>query len=132
MAHPQPNIIFGAAVILATIDAKETETHLKLLEELGIKDIDCAEGYGKAEDNLGKTNAAMRFNIDTKCSVAMGPDFMTKDAVLSHAKESLRKLGTKSVRVTRNDAHRNENNKICRSTSIIYMRQIAEFHLIAV
>ncbi|KAF2177772.1 aldehyde reductase [Zopfia rhizophila CBS 207.26] len=98
MALAHPKIIFGAVTFWGT-NAEETETHLKLLEELGVKDIDCAEGYGKAEENLGKTNAVSRFNVDTKCSVAMGPDFMTKDVVLDHAKDSLRKLGAKSVDV---------------------------------
>lgn len=113
MAHPHPKIIFGAAVTLWGIDAEETETHLKLLEELGVKDIDCAEGYGKAEENLGKTNATLRFNVDTKCSVAMGPDFMTKDVVLDHAKESLRKLGTKSVSSSCNALSMDNANRTC-------------------
>ncbi|KAH7383967.1 putative aldehyde reductase [Pyrenochaeta sp. MPI-SDFR-AT-0127] len=99
MTQSHPKIIFGSAVTLWNVDAKETETHLTLLEELGIKDIDCAEQYGNAEENLGKTNASLRFNVDTKCSVAMGPDLMTKDMVLDHAKESLRKLGVKSIDV---------------------------------
>jgi len=96
MSFPQPKIIFGAVTFWGTTP-EETEPHLKLLEELGVKNIDCAEGYGKAEENLGATNACSRFIVDTKCSVAMGPDFMTKDAVLEHCKLSLEKLKTKCV-----------------------------------
>ena len=103
MTYPQPKIIYGSAVSLWSIDAEETESHLKLLEELGIEDIDCSENYGNAEENLGKTNAVARFSIDTKCSVAMGPHLMTKDAVLNHAKESLWKLGTNCVSISVND-----------------------------
>lgn len=101
MAIHGPKIIYGAVTFWGA-SAEETETILKLLEKLGVRDIDCAEGYGKAEENLGKTNAVSRFNVDTKVSAAMGPDFMTKEVVLDHAKESLQKLGTRTVSSLRN------------------------------
>lgn len=121
MAIPHPKIIFGSVTFWGT-NAEETETHLKLLEELGVKDIDCAEGYGKAEENLGKTNAVSRFNVDTKCSAAMGPDFMTKDVVLDHAKESLRKLGAKSVSASRNAPSMYNINATCLGRCLLFTR----------
>jgi aflatoxin B1 aldehyde reductase len=97
MAQSSPKIIYGGGS-LWTASVEETRNVLKVLEELDINTIDTAESYGKSEENLGQAYAASRFTIDTKVSVAMGgSELMTKDVVLNHARESLRRLNTDTV-----------------------------------
>lgn len=98
MATATLKVVYGAAAF-SKASEEETEKTLQLLQELGLSNLDVAELYGNgvAEANLGKANASARFNVDTKCSIGFGPEKMTKDAVIAHAKASLERLATKQV-----------------------------------
>ncbi|KAI8816307.1 NADP-dependent oxidoreductase domain-containing protein [Fimicolochytrium jonesii] len=83
-----PDSITTVAEVVEVLDA---------LEELGVKNIDTAEIYGKSEELLGEAGAAKRFVIDTKIGAGFKPEPATKDGVIQAGKESLKKLKTEQV-----------------------------------
>ena len=105
------NIIFGGARFGNTdkpsLGAEEGTDEaglqtMDLLKKNKVTTIDSAKIYGNSEEALGRLKAGTEhgFIIDTKWAGGwMGASHMTKDRVLSDAKDSLAKLGISKVHV---------------------------------
>ena len=91
--------IFGGASFLDERNSPvdQVEDILQVVQHGGIISIDTASIYGSSEELLGKANASSCFSIDTKYPGGMCPDVSSKEAVISSAEESLRKLRTTQV-----------------------------------
>jgi len=100
MSSESITVVFGAASI-GNREGWNTETELdaafKVLEAHGVKVLDSAQLYGESEKTLGQVKAGERFTIDTKWIGGWSPGSATKEAVISSAKESIKKLGVKQV-----------------------------------
>ncbi|EIT73616.1 putative oxidoreductase [Aspergillus oryzae 3.042] len=94
-------LIFGGASFLDERNSPldQVEDILQVVQHGGIISIDTASIYGSSEELLGKANASSCFSIDTKYPGGMCPDVSSKEAVISSAEESLRKLRTTQVDV---------------------------------
>jgi len=94
--------VFGGAPVGADKsfpDEESIEQVYKLLEEGGCDTIDTARLYGNSEEWLGKTGAGKRFTIDSKTPGGFGPGTSTSETIPQHAKETVERLGVKSVDV---------------------------------
>jgi aryl-alcohol dehydrogenase-like predicted oxidoreductase len=93
--------VFGGAPIGAGKsfpDEESIEKAYKLLEEGGCDTIDTARLYDNSEEWLGKTGAGKRFTIDSKTPGGFGgPGTSTSVTIPQHAKETVERLGVKSV-----------------------------------
>ncbi|EXJ83354.1 alcohol dehydrogenase [Capronia coronata CBS 617.96] len=101
MASQQPiTVVFGTASF-GNYEPFISEEYLNkvfsTLEAHKIKNLDTAQLYGKSEERLGEVKAAEKFTIDTKWTGGWTPGWATKENIISSAKESLKKLGTKQV-----------------------------------
>jgi len=93
-------LVFGSSPFLGpNVTVDDVTSWLKILEDLKIDTIDTAQGYGQAEELLGKAGAASRFTIDTKQSSGFGGPPSTKEFIVESGKASLQKLQTDSVDV---------------------------------
>ncbi|KAJ3190413.1 hypothetical protein HDU85_000709 [Gaertneriomyces sp. JEL0708] len=97
-------IIFGAGTFTGgegfVQTVEDVNQWLKLVEELGIKDIDTAQIYGQSEKFLGDAHATERFIVDTKCGAGFLQDTpASKEFIIKSGQESLQKLQTKRVHI---------------------------------
>ncbi|KAJ7232188.1 NADP-dependent oxidoreductase domain-containing protein [Mycena haematopus] len=104
MARDSVKVVFGGAPIgpgfsLAFADEGAIEKVYKLLEEGGCDTIDTARRYGSSEEWMGKTGAGKRFIIDSKTPGGFDPGTSTGQNIPLHAKETVERLGVKSVDV---------------------------------
>ncbi|PQE26653.1 aflatoxin B1 aldehyde reductase member 3 protein [Rutstroemia sp. NJR-2017a WRK4] len=90
-------VIFGGVAFAAPVEV--AQEWLKILEGLGIMNIDTAEAYGPSEEVLGNVNATSTFILDTKILGGLGPRPSTKDVVVESGTNSLKKLKTDTVDV---------------------------------
>ncbi|KAF7365148.1 Aldehyde reductase [Mycena venus] len=100
MAAPV-KIVYGGYVGTGTpyADNETLEKIYKMLEEAGCENIDTARIYGDSEEWLGKTGAGKRFTIDSKAPGGLIPGTCTGENILQFAKETVERLGVKSVDV---------------------------------
>ncbi|KAF2226544.1 aldehyde reductase [Elsinoe ampelina] len=70
---------------------------LPKLKELGVDTLDTAQLYGDSEKTLGNLDAGKDFIIDTKWFGGFKPGHITKDSVVSLAKQSIETLKVKQV-----------------------------------
>jgi aryl-alcohol dehydrogenase-like predicted oxidoreductase len=80
-------------------DESTIEEVYKLLKEGGCDTIDTARIYGTSEEWIGKTRGGDRFIIDSKTPGGFVPGVSTSAGILQHAKDTVDKLGVKSVRI---------------------------------
>ncbi|KAJ7200233.1 NADP-dependent oxidoreductase domain-containing protein [Mycena haematopus] len=102
MATQSIKTVFGGGPIgpgKSFIDEESIEQVYKLLEEGGCDTIDTARLYGNSEEWLGKTSAGKRFVIDSKAPGGFIPGSSTSVTIPQFAKESVERLGIKSVDV---------------------------------
>ncbi|KAF7355508.1 Aldehyde reductase [Mycena sanguinolenta] len=104
MARDSVKIIFGGAPIgpgfsSTFADEESIEKVYKLLEEGGCDTIDTARRYFNSEEWMGKTGAGKRFTIDSKTPGGFEPGASTRENIPVHAKETVERLGVKSVDV---------------------------------
>ncbi|KAF7347287.1 Aldehyde reductase [Mycena venus] len=97
-------IVFGGGPIgpgtnFGFSDEESIEKVYKLLEEGGCDTIDTARIYWDSEEWLGKTNAGKRFAIDSKTPGGFVAGASTGETIPQHAKETVEKLGIKSLDV---------------------------------
>jgi aryl-alcohol dehydrogenase-like predicted oxidoreductase len=79
-------------------DEESIEKVYKLLEEGGCDTIDTVRLYDNSEEWLGKTGAGKRFIVDSKTPGGfLGPGTSTGVTIPQHAKETVERLGVKSV-----------------------------------
>ncbi|KAJ6515634.1 aldehyde reductase [Mycena sanguinolenta] len=104
MARDSVKIVFGGATIgpgftLAFENEENIEKLYKLLEAGSCDSIDTARFYGNSEEWMGKTGAGKRFIVDSKTPGGLDPGTSTRENIPLHAKETLERLGVKSVDV---------------------------------
>jgi len=78
---------------------EQIEAMLRLAHDRGIKTLDTAPGYGRAESLLGDNHAAARFRIITKTKPLQGGELTEADvqAVAEAFEESLARLSCRTV-----------------------------------
>jgi len=108
MSRQHPQIIFGGAAFAnASNEHGDAEGAIKacsILKKGGVTLIDTARAYGQSEAILGEIKAGtdLGFTIDTKWAPSSFPRVvrpLTKENILSDAKDSIAKLGIKQVDV---------------------------------
>ncbi|KAF7355530.1 Aldehyde reductase [Mycena sanguinolenta] len=104
MTRDSVKIVFGGAPIgpgftLTFADEANIEKVYKLLEEGGCDTIDMARRYGSSEEWMGKTGTGKRFVVDSKTPGGSDPGTSTRENIPLHAKETVERLGVKSVDV---------------------------------
>ncbi|KAI0143023.1 NADP-dependent oxidoreductase domain-containing protein [Xylariaceae sp. FL1272] len=90
-------IILGSSVISSGNVEIGTEW-LRMAHELGIRSIDTAPVYGRAEATLG-ANEALGYNISTKCDAIYSSNPATKDNVIAAGQESAKTLRNQIIDV---------------------------------
>ena len=71
----------------------------KLLQDCGCKTIDTGRLYSNSEEWIGKTHGGDHFTIDSKTPGGFLPGGSDAAGILQHAKETVARLGVKSVSV---------------------------------
>ncbi|KAJ7204629.1 NADP-dependent oxidoreductase domain-containing protein [Mycena haematopus] len=104
MASSLVKIVYGGAALgpgmgLAFPDEESIEKVYKILEAGGCDTIDTARLYPGSEEWMGKTGAGKRFTIDSKTPGGFAPGTSTGETIPQHAKETVERLGVKSVDV---------------------------------
>ncbi|KAJ7711867.1 NADP-dependent oxidoreductase domain-containing protein [Mycena olivaceomarginata] len=89
----------GPGLSLAFVDEDSIEKAYKLLEEGGCDTVDTARLYGSSEEWIGKTGGGKRFTIDSKTPGGFAPGTSTSETIPQLAKETVERLGVKSVDV---------------------------------
>lgn len=93
--------VFGGASIGNATSAFADEDLIgklyNTLLENGCQNIDTARAYGNSEELMGKTLAGQKFTIDTKTPGGFNAGECTGEAILKHARESVKRLGISQV-----------------------------------
>ena len=107
MSQQHPQIIFGGASIgygnfsQEFANAEGATKAVSILKQGGVTVIDTARAYGQSEAILGEAKAGTDLTIDTKWAPSFFPagSPLTKEQIVSDAKDSIAKLGVKQVDV---------------------------------
>lgn len=78
-------------------DVPIIERLYKLLNEGGCDTIDTSRLYSNSEEWIGKTRGGDQFTIDSKTPGGFIAGGSTSTGILQHAKETVERLGVKSV-----------------------------------